>query len=160
MKILITGGTGFVGSHLVNSLVKENAEIIILKRSTSNPWRIEESLDKIKSYDIDDFSLGDILSQERADIIFHLATNQGRNGESFDQIVYSNITFPSTLLDIATKNGLKAFINTDTSAFSSHSLYASTKKISSQFLPLLYLLTNMLMIYKMADGLIGIIMAR
>jgi nucleoside-diphosphate-sugar epimerase len=128
MKILITGGTGFVGSHLVNSLVKEKVDITILKRSTSNPWRIKDSVHKITSYNVDDISLHDIITQERADIIFHLATNQGRQGESIDQIIHSNISFPSTLLDIAIQNGLKAFVNTDTAAFTDHSFYASTKK--------------------------------
>ena len=134
MKILITGGTGFVGSHLVNSLVEKEVDLVVLKRSTSNPWRIEESIDKITSYNIDEISLQDIVSQEKADIILHLATNQGRQGELIDQIIHSNVTFPSILLDTAIQNGLKAFINTDTSASGDHSLYASTKKA---FLPVL-----------------------
>jgi hypothetical protein len=36
MKVLIAGGTGFMGSHLVNSLVADNHQVWILSRNPSN----------------------------------------------------------------------------------------------------------------------------
>jgi len=45
--ILLTGGTGFLGSHLIKNLI-DKYEIIILKRSFSNTWRIVNFLNKIK----------------------------------------------------------------------------------------------------------------
>jgi len=50
-QILMTGGTGFLGSHLVNKLAEEN-QIIVLKRSFSKTWRIDNKKN-IKYYDID-----------------------------------------------------------------------------------------------------------
>jgi len=35
MRILMTGATGFLGSHLLHRLLKLNHEVVILKRSTS-----------------------------------------------------------------------------------------------------------------------------
>ncbi len=128
MKILLTGATGFLGSHLLPEITKKGYEIIILKRSFSNTWRIEYLLDKVKSYNIDKTDIRTIFENETVDLIIHLATNYGKKGEKVKNIVESNITFPSVLIETALDNGLKAFINTDTSTIDTYSVYSSTKK--------------------------------
>lgn len=128
MKILVTGATGFIGSHLVKRLINDRYDVIILKRSTSDAWRIKDVLNKVKSYDLDKIDLKTVIEDETADLIIHVATNYGRKGESPEDIIKSNITFPSVIIDIALKNGLKGFINTDTSVIDTYSFYASTKK--------------------------------
>src|SRR5208283_3876548 len=42
MKALVTGATGFIGSHLTDALVKKGFEVICLVRSTSNLKYIED----------------------------------------------------------------------------------------------------------------------
>ena len=51
--VLITGATGFLGSHLVKALLKDNYRVVILKRSFSNIKRIENVLSQCCVYDID-----------------------------------------------------------------------------------------------------------
>ncbi len=129
LNVWVTGATGFIGSHLVKRLVSQDKyNITILKRSNSNVWRIKDILSKVESYDIDKVNLKTFIENETVGLIVHLATNYGRSGESVEAIIESNITFPSTLIDIALKNGLKGFINTDTSVIDTYSFYASTKK--------------------------------
>jgi len=129
LNILVTGATGFIGSQLVKRLVlQDRYNVTILKRSTSNVWRIKNILSKVKSYDIDKVNLKTFIEKETVDLIIHLATNYGRRGEPVESIIESNITFPSILIDIALKNGLKGLINTDTSVIDTYSFYASTKK--------------------------------
>jgi len=41
-KTLITGATGFLGSHLLPALIEKGYDIIVLKRSFSNTWRIQK----------------------------------------------------------------------------------------------------------------------
>ena len=42
--ILLTGATGFLGSHLLKTLLKEKIKIIVIKRSYSNIFRISNEL--------------------------------------------------------------------------------------------------------------------
>ena len=45
MKILITGGNGFLGSNIVRKLIKENHNVYVFSKSTNN---IQDILDKVK----------------------------------------------------------------------------------------------------------------
>lgn len=114
--ILLTGATGFLGSHLLDALLKNDYEVIVLKRSMSDTWRIESHLDEFKSYDIDTLELDQVFKENSIHTIIHMATlyRKSDNGIDIDEMISSNITFPTTLLEIGIKNGLKAFINTGT----------------------------------------------
>jgi len=60
MKILLTGGTGFIGSNLIKKLLNRNNTLILIKRSSSDIWRIKEYINDIIYYDVDmmsDFSV-------------------------------------------------------------------------------------------------------
>ena len=54
MKIFITGGTGFIGTYLVNRLKSTEHELICLARSTSNVQRLNELNISIVTGDITD----------------------------------------------------------------------------------------------------------
>lgn len=78
MKVLITGVTGFVGSHLVEFLLKEHPELEIcgIRRWRSRTENIEHIYDKIsmEECDIRDLSsVTSIISRVKPDLIFHLA---------------------------------------------------------------------------------------
>ncbi|MDR3048965.1 MAG: NAD(P)-dependent oxidoreductase [Elusimicrobiota bacterium] len=113
MKILITGASGFLGSYLLKSLLKKAHQIIALKRSFSNIFRIENEISRIKVYDIDKRLISDIFNENKdIDLIIHTATSRGYNEESALDIFKTNVRFPLELLDFASKNGIKSFINT------------------------------------------------
>jgi hypothetical protein len=57
MKVLIFGGTGFIGKHLVPSLIKEGYEIILFTR---NPDSVSKSFDTIRAIEWDGKSVGKI----------------------------------------------------------------------------------------------------
>ena len=48
MKILITGGMGFVGSHLCEELLKEHHKLVIITKSNTKKNNISHILKKIK----------------------------------------------------------------------------------------------------------------
>ena len=53
MIVVVTGGTGFFGSHLIRGLLDNGHHVILLKRSTSNVWRISEFISQIDIFDLD-----------------------------------------------------------------------------------------------------------
>lgn len=112
-KILLTGATGFLGSHLLESFVSQGFDVIILKRSTSNTWRINHLLNKIKSYNLDQVSLGIVFKEVNPTIIIHTACSYGRSNESIVDIVNTNLVFGLQLMEEGIKNNVKTFINTD-----------------------------------------------
>ena len=90
MKIMITGGSGFVGSHLCDELIKKNHEIIILTRNDNKKHNLIRILDKIKIEFIDttDFqSLEKSIEKNSPDVIFHLA-GETSHKKSFENPLY------------------------------------------------------------------------
>jgi UDP-glucose 4-epimerase len=86
MKFLITGGLGFVGSHLIDSLSKRNSQILVLTRTMAkknNTKNFPKNV-KIKKVDITCFKkLDQIIEDYRPDVIFHLAGNTSHS-KSFE----------------------------------------------------------------------------
>ena len=111
--ILLTGSTGFLGSHLLESFVNQDFDLIILKRTTSNTWRINHLLNKVKVYNIDTVDFKTVFSHEKVDIIINTVCSYGRANESLIDILNSNLMFGLNLLEEAIKNKVKTFINTD-----------------------------------------------
>jgi len=119
MKIIVTGGTGFIGSHLIAKLVSHNHHIILLKRSTSKLDRIATFLNRLKIYNIDNLRVLDDIFKDNSNIglIIHLATKYIKNHSSHSEIKEMNncnINFPTLLLNLASSHNVPYFINTGT----------------------------------------------
>ena len=100
MKIMITGGAGFIGSHLCDEFLKDNHEIIVLTRKKSNLDNISHILDRIKLelVDVTDFAnLGDSIEKNKPDVIIHLA-GETSHSKSFENPLYD--------IDVNTKSTL------------------------------------------------------
>ena len=132
--VLLTGATGFLGSHLLEALLNVGYKVAILKRSTSDTWRINHLLDVVKAYDIDTQQVEQAFTDQRIDVIIHTACCYGRNGESICEIVESNLIFGLKLLDACIKYSVGTFCNTDTLLNRSLNDYALSKKQLTEWL--------------------------
>ena len=87
MKIIITGGLGFIGSHLCNLLAKQNHQIILISKSFSKKANITNPSKnvKIEKLDVTNHSkLGKFLEKIKPDVIVHLAGNTSHSA-SFEK---------------------------------------------------------------------------
>jgi UDP-glucose 4-epimerase len=111
-KVLITGITGFLGSHIAENLVANNVQVIGLKRKNSNIWRCQEFATKIIWIDIDNQGLfKEELTKHSFDTIIHGAWIGVESYNRDNWIVQSkNIQFLVELLDAAKVVAVKKFI--------------------------------------------------
>jgi len=115
--VLITGGAGFIGSHLVDLLIADNYQLVILERQGTDLSRIESHLKKIKVYYSDKSGISEAFKENKIDCVIHLATRYLKTHQGLDDvdsIVDTNIKFSSQLLELCLKTGVKYFINTGT----------------------------------------------
>ncbi len=111
-RILITGGTGFIGSRVVIGLIRNGDTPIVIKRSSSNIWRIESILDKLIFYDIDRVTINDIFEREKIDGVINLATYYKKRDsyEDIEQMIDVNIKFPTKILELCKEKDIRIFI--------------------------------------------------
>ena len=119
MKFLITGGSGFIGSHLVDALISENHSVIVLDNVSTGSL---SNLDSQKGSEKFSFINGSVLDQKllestvkNVDYIFHLAAAVG---------VFNIVNHPlaSLVTNIrGTENILEAALTKNTPVFLSSS---------------------------------------
>lgn len=114
MKVVLTGATGFLGSHLLEALLKNGYEVAVLKRSHSNMRRILPHTGNIKTFNVDEIGMEEIFSTIGAvDVVIHAATFYGHSQGEIGEVFRSNVEFPFELLEQSQKSGCSVFINTD-----------------------------------------------
>lgn len=127
-RILLTGVTGFLGSHLAKALLAVGYEVVAIKRKSSSLRRVESIVSDIVFLDIEELDIDRLCRDcKNIDTIIHTATCYGRNDESVSEIFAANTDFPLRLLDAGNRAGVTAFLNTDTILDKYLNLYALSK---------------------------------
>ena len=144
MTILLSGATGFLGSYLLKRFVKEGFDVIALKRSTSNTYRIEEQFSNITYYNIDKTELNEIFKKHTIDIVINTVTDYGRAKKTISSILETNLMFSLKLLENAIEHNVKTFINTDTLLEKDINAYALSKNQLVQWMQFLSDKINMI----------------
>ena len=123
-NLLVTGGAGFIGSHLVDRLLQTNTDQITVVDDFNNFYTPEVKRENIREHlndpryklveaDIRDrATLDEIFNQNRFDCIVHLAARAGVRPSLAEPDLYTqtNINGTVNLLELARHHGIKQFV--------------------------------------------------
>ncbi len=137
-NILVTGGAGFIGSHLVDKLLSENSWKVTvvddfndfyapeIKRSNIAEQLKNESYNLVEANICDEIKLHEVFEQTQFDVIVHLAARAGVRPSLSQPKLYNetNITGTLNLLELAKEFGVKQFV-----FGSSSSVYGINSKV-------------------------------
>lgn len=117
---LITGGYGFIGSHLVRRLLKLQAKIVLFIRASSSSWRLNDILKNIVSYEVDirdKKQVQDAIKKISPDYIFHLAAYGVNSADSdYMHAIETNIIGTCNIIQAAKFVNCKKVINMGSSS--------------------------------------------
>ena len=117
LKTVVTGGAGFIGSHLVRRLVADGAQVTVIDDlSTGRRANIDGVSVTIDERDLAREDLTDVL--EGVDVIFHLAAVPSVPRSVSDPVRSHHAAATATLrlLDAAVEAGVRTFVNSSSSS--------------------------------------------
>ena len=114
MRVLITGGAGFIGSHLADAIIARGDEVVALDNfSTGSAINIEHLKDRIQVID-GDIRDGDIMDKitVEVDLVLHMAAALGVNTilNSPLESMSTNITGSEVVLNAASRHNKRIVI--------------------------------------------------
>lgn len=109
-KILVTGGTGFIGGHLVKRLSKEGYQVKILSRQGSPDIFVSNSNVSVEIGDVTDQASVD-NAVKGVDVVFHLAAALNSHGVTKEQMGNINIDGAKNVLESCRKNGVQRVVH-------------------------------------------------
>ena len=151
--ILVTGATGFIGSHLTKRLVKEGAKVHVWVRSSSSLWRLSEIQERLSLHVVDlcdQVAVNNACHEFNPEIVYHLAAyGVHYQQQNFKQALDTNVVGTVNLIRGLRETACKKFVHTSTFAEYGHKdhpiretdplepsgIYASTKSAASLIAP-------------------------
>lgn len=73
MRALVTGGAGFIGSHLVDALVERGDEVTVVDDLSTGKRKNVRSGVRLHAIDLSSVSLARVMDESRPEMVFHLA---------------------------------------------------------------------------------------
>ena len=119
-RVLLTGGTGFVGANLARRLLRDGHEVHLLVRPNYQPWRLDAIRSDVRLHELhlhDAEAVARVVSQIRPDWVFHLAVHGAYSWQTdWEQMVRTNIQGTMSLVFACLETGFEAFVNTGSSS--------------------------------------------
>jgi UDP-glucose 4-epimerase len=119
MKILVTGGAGYIGSHVVELLLQKNHQVVVFDNLVAGyEAAIPNAATFIKGDILNKDDLETCFSQQSFDGIMHFASHiaVGESMEKPFKFLYDNTVGVMNVLESATRHEVKRFIFSSTAA--------------------------------------------
>ena len=119
MRILVTGGAGFIGSHVADALIARQHEVTVLDDlSGGSRSNVPAAARFVEGSVTDDALVKDLFDAARFDYVYHLAAYAAEGLSHFiKRFNYTNNVIGSvTLLNAAVNTGVKGFVFTSSIA--------------------------------------------
>lgn len=113
---LVTGGAGFIGSHLVDRLVDEGFRVVIVDDLSSGKLKNLNHSATFHHMSINQPSLRDVLNRERPDLVFHLAAQSSVAHSTRDPVLDNEVNVLGTLrlIEASRRAGVEKIIYSST----------------------------------------------
>ena len=146
MTIIVTGGAGFIGSHLIDALLAEGHQVVCVDNffiGTKENIRHLEGNPRFKFYEQDlcDFDKTlEIFQAEKPDHVFHLAANSDIQASANNPLIEYKNTYSTTfvLLECMRRTGVKKFFFASTSAVYGEQMGAEVSEEAVALKPISY----------------------
>ena len=119
MAILVTGGAGYIGSHMVHALADAGERSVVLDNlSTGFAWAVPKGIPLVVSESGDEERVAALISEHAVDTIIHFAASLVVPDSVRDPLGYyrNNTVNSRALIETAVKTGVRNFIFSSTAA--------------------------------------------
>lgn len=130
MKVCVTGGAGYIGSHLVSRLVTMG-HIVVVVDDMSNGSFLHPSV-KFLSHDIREINQAE-KELRGTEVFFHLAANKQARSVDYYDMVSVNVAGTAAVLETAKKVGARRLVFSSSSAVYSPAFYIGQKISEEHF---------------------------
>ncbi|BCB05859.1 UDP-glucose 4-epimerase GalE [Bacillus sp. KH172YL63] len=116
--ILVVGGAGYIGSHLVKELAEQNEVVVLDNLSTGHEYLIDQRVHFVQGDLGDRETLNQLFSNYPIKAVMHFAANSlvGESVQNPFKYYENNVSNTLTLLNVMLKHGVKKFIFSSTAA--------------------------------------------
>ncbi|MGB5660201.1 MAG: NAD-dependent epimerase/dehydratase family protein, partial [Thermoanaerobaculia bacterium] len=95
--VLVTGGAGFIGSHIVDALVEKGHRVLVLDDLSTGRAENVNAAAELHQLDIRSAEAADLIAREKVEAIFHLAAQMDVRRSTEDPVFDASVNVLGTL---------------------------------------------------------------